>query len=31
VLTPIRASVQTGIADLKKAAADGKTVLAAIK
>jgi hypothetical protein len=31
VMAPIRAAVQTAIADLKKAAADGKTVLAAIK
>jgi hypothetical protein len=31
VLSPIRSSVETAIADLKKAAADGKTVLAALK
>jgi hypothetical protein len=31
VMGPIRSAVQTAIADLKKASADGKTVLAAIK
>jgi hypothetical protein len=31
VMTPIRTSVETAITDLKKASADGKTVLAAIK
>jgi len=31
VLQPIRGSVKSALADLKKAAADGKTVLAAIK
>jgi hypothetical protein len=31
VIAPLRASAKTAIADLKKAAADGKTVLAAIK
>jgi hypothetical protein len=31
VLQPVRSAVKAAIADLKKAATDGKTVLAAIK